>query len=192
MTLKARELVKSELGVFNLEQNNSFSAFLAGCLASTAQKKIKLHSDQDATTAQNLLELICPEELQQSKKVKAGQKPKVPRLQKLERLRQAPSKLENKPSSREQKIKTKFFDLLSEKLLIPVPPIVYTRLSNIPCFLQVKQPSAHNKRAVIVLSSCESSTGFVIKYGGQPISLAEEINRLYFDSQRNELILKRG
>lgn len=36
MTLKARELVKSELGIFNLEQNNSFSAFLAGCLASTA------------------------------------------------------------------------------------------------------------------------------------------------------------
>lgn len=81
---------------------------------------------------------------------------------------------------------------MQEKLTNPMPPIIYTRLSNIPCFLQVKQPSELNKRAVIVLSSCESSTGFVIKYGGQPISVQEEVNRLYFDSQRNELILKRG
>lgn len=56
----------------------------------------------------------------------------------------------------------------------------------------MRQPSEDLKRAVIVLSSCESSTGFVIKYGAQPISVEEELSRLYFDAQRNELVLKRG
>ena len=41
LTIKARELVDHEVTAFNLKGNGALISFLAGCLASTAQKKIR-------------------------------------------------------------------------------------------------------------------------------------------------------
>lgn len=62
LTLKARELVDHEATAFNLKGNAALTSFLAGCLASTAQKKIIYEAEQDLKVAQSLLELVSPEE----------------------------------------------------------------------------------------------------------------------------------